>query len=119
MHALEKRLDVVEAGFQIKRTLHPGVADIGHTAQVVGTDAAGLIDLAHQARLIADLPRPVACAGAIGDAAIEGHTDHGDVHLRQILTEWRAHEGRYAGVTRPHHLLAMVTAIVHGSPAHE
>jgi len=44
-----------------------------------------LIDAPHQARLVADLARPVAGAGAVGHTAIEGHADKSDVDPREIL----------------------------------
>ena len=32
VHGIEERLDVVEAGLEVKRALHPGIADVGHPA---------------------------------------------------------------------------------------
>ena len=46
-----------------------------------GEIAGDVMDAAHQARLVADLARSVARAGAVGRAAVEGHADQRDVDL--------------------------------------
>jgi hypothetical protein len=118
VHRLEEGLDFIETALQMERALDPGIADVRHPAQVVGRDTARLIHPAHQARLVADLPRPVARPGAIGDTAVEGHAHESDVHAGQILGERRPHESRHTRVTGPQHGLGMAGVVVHsfGSP---
>ena len=95
--------DLVERALEMERALHPGVAEIGDPAELIGCDAARLIDLAHQRGLVADLARPVPGAGAVGHAAVEGHADQPDVDGGEILAVGRAHEGGEPGVARPRH----------------
>ena len=95
--------DLGEPALEVERPLHPGVAEVGDPAELVGRDPARLVDLAHQRRLVADLARAVARAGAVGHAAVERHADQPDVDVRQILAIGRAHERRKPGVARPRH----------------
>ena len=70
------------------------VAEIGDARQLVGRDAADMMHLAHEARHVADLARPVARAGAVGGAAVPRHADQRDVEARRIGHVRQAHEGR-------------------------
>ena len=88
---------------EFERFLDPGIAEIGDPAQRIGIDAGRLVDAPHQARLVADLTRPVAGAGAVGHAAVERHADEPDIDPGEVLAIGRPHEGRDAGIARPHH----------------
>ncbi len=99
----EDGFDLAMRALELERFFDPGIAEIGDPAQRIGIDAGRLVDAPHQARLVADLARPVAGAGAVGHAAVERHADQPDIDPGEVLAIGRSHEGRDAGVTRPHH----------------
>ncbi len=54
------------------------IADIGNPAEFIRVDARGMVDVAHQAGLIAHLARPVTRAWAIGQRAIIGNSNESE-----------------------------------------
>jgi len=51
---------------------------------------------------------PWRAPAAVGDAAVEGNADEGDVEPGRILAIRRPHEGRDAGIARPHHRVGIL-----------
>jgi len=100
VHARVERLDLREARLELEGLAHPGITGVGDSERVEGGNAACLIDLAHEARLVADLARPVARTGAVRHPAIEGDADETDIDAFERFGIGRAHEGRQTRVTR-------------------
>jgi len=99
MEHAEKLLDAPQRVGQVDG-VDRCVAEVGHPAQVVRRDSTCRVYPAHQARLVADLAWPVACAGAVGGAAVPRYSDQRDVDQRRILDRRQAHERRRATETR-------------------
>ena len=96
-------LDVGDRVVEPVHAFDEGVAEIRDRREIVGTHP-GLVDhRAHQGRLLAQVPRTVAGARAVGHAAVERHSDDADVDavpLLRLFEEPAAHEGRDPGVAR-------------------
>ena len=76
------------------------IAEVADPRQAVRRDIGDVMDLPHQARLVADFAGTVAGAGAVGGAAVEGNADEGDIDLGWRDDRRQAHEGRQAGEAR-------------------
>ena len=72
--------DFRQRGFEFIRFLDPRIAEVAHAGLGEGHDAGDAVDAAQQAGLVAHGARAVAGAGAVGDAAIEGHADDADIN---------------------------------------
>jgi hypothetical protein len=101
VNAGEEPLDPGEAVGQVDRIARR-VADIGDPRQLVGGDPADMVDLADEARHVADLARPMARPGAVGGAAIPRHADQRDVELSEVGDVGQPHKGRNRAVARRH-----------------
>ena len=77
----KKAVDLLQRVHQVDRVDRRSRRRSPTRDQIVGRDAGDMMDAAHQARLVADLARAVARAGAVGGAAVERHADQRDVDL--------------------------------------
>ena len=98
--AVEERDDVGLGGGVVEQRVEPRVADVGDAAERERIDAKDVMRRAHQRGEIAHRARPVAGAGAVGRAAVEGNAGDADVDAWQIELVRRAHEGRDFGEAR-------------------
>ena len=57
-------------------------------------------------------PGAVARARAVGDGAVEGHTDHGDIQLRDVLDIRHPHESRDTRIARVERVIWWLEEIV-------
>ena len=72
MNGSEEGGDFGERALQLEGPFDPGISQIGDANELEGRHAGRLIDLADKRRLVADVARAVARAGAAGDATVDG-----------------------------------------------
>ena len=70
------------------------------------------MDPAYEARLVAHFAGAVARARAVGDGAVEGHADHGDIQLRHVLGIRHPHESRDTRIARVERVIWWLEEIV-------
>src|SRR6516162_10708994 len=100
MNGSEKVGNFAKRPLQLEWLFDPAVSQIGDADEVERRHTGRLIDLADERRLIADIARAVACAWAVGDAAIDRHADEADVDLIEPHAVGEAEEGRNSAVAR-------------------
>src|SRR5262249_40860918 len=89
-----------ERPLQLEGPFDPGVSQIGDADEVEGRHPGRLVDLADERRLVADVARAVARAGAVGDATVERHADEADVDLIEPHAVGEAEEGGNSAIAR-------------------
>ena len=95
MGAGEELLDLGMGAFEFIGLADPGVADVRDGGRLERARAGGLVYPAHQARLIAHLPRAMARPRTVGHPAIIGNTADADLRRRvgEVLNIRQAEEG--------------------------
>ncbi len=113
--AVEIALDIGDRLVEVVDPLDVDIAEIRHFREIVGAHLGLVIGHPQKGGLIAQMARPVARPGTIGDAPVERNSDDADIDTFLTLfalAKRTAHEGGDSGIARTVFLAPCFFAII-------
>ncbi|MCY1297856.1 hypothetical protein D9M70_473090 [compost metagenome] len=82
----EEAFDALQGIEKIDR-VDRSVAQVADSHQVIGSDAAHVMNFAHQARHVSYFARPMTSTSAVGRAAVPRDANQSELHLARVFKD--------------------------------